>query len=87
MKRSLHQLKTFKVLLSRTSISQLNSLNEKIIKRIKESLQYLKEDPYMSRSGADIKKLKTFDDPKLYRLRVGDYRIIYFVLKDEVKVI
>ena len=72
--------------MSKTAISQLKSLNTKLKNRIKDSIKELNENPFLSRSGADIKKLKSFDDPKLYRLRVGDYRVIYFVIKNEVKI-
>ena len=50
--------------------------------RLKEGLRKLGDDPFTSRSGADIKKLngKTHD---LYRLRIGEHRFEYFV-EDEV---
>jgi mRNA interferase RelE/StbE len=61
-------------------------LNSKQKERIKANLEQLEEDPFHRRSGADIKKLITHDEPPLYRLRIGDYRAIYFVLDHEVKV-
>lgn len=76
----------FEVLLSETAVSQLDLLESKQVDRIKESLRKLKEDPFVSRSGADIKKLVSVDDPPLFRLRIGDYRAIYFVGGKEVKV-
>jgi len=50
--------------------------------RIKESLKKLGEDPFTSRSGADIKRLKG-KSHDLYRLRVGEHRFEYFV-EDEI---
>ncbi|GAI90689.1 unnamed protein product, partial [marine sediment metagenome] len=44
------------------------------------------KDPYTSRSNCDIKALKeTY--PKKYRLRVGDYRIIFFNEENIVNII
>ncbi|MFO7837718.1 MAG: hypothetical protein R6V83_13830 [Candidatus Thorarchaeota archaeon] len=40
----------------------------------------------MGRSGADMKKLVSVGDLPLCRLRIGDYRAIYFVDGEEVKV-
>ena len=46
--------------------------------RLKEGLRKLGEDPFTSRSGADIKRLKG-KSHDLYRLRVGDHRFERFV--------
>ncbi|MHA1280830.1 MAG: type II toxin-antitoxin system RelE family toxin [Candidatus Helarchaeota archaeon] len=54
--------------------------------RIREGLQVLKKDPFKARPSADIKPLKD-TNPRKYRLRVGNYRIIYCVESDAVKVI
>ena len=76
----------YRVLLSQTAVSQLSLLNTRQKKRIKDSLLNLEDDPIRKRSGTDIKKIVTPDEPPLYRLRVGVYRAIYFVEDDEVKV-
>jgi mRNA-degrading endonuclease RelE of RelBE toxin-antitoxin system len=44
------------------------------------------EDPFHGRPGADIRLLWGQDDPPLYRLRVGEYRVLYFILEREVRV-
>jgi mRNA-degrading endonuclease RelE of RelBE toxin-antitoxin system len=46
--------------------------------KIKEHLKNLIDDPFHSRSGINIKKLKG-KNHDLYRLRVGEYRFEYFV--------
>ncbi len=46
----------------------------------------LEDNPFRRRSGVDIKKLVTPDEPPLFRLRIGDYRAIYFILNDEVRI-
>ena len=76
----------FKVFLSRTAVSQLKTLNKKIEERIKTGIKNLENGPFLARSGADIKKLVSKSDPPLYRLRIGDYRVIFFVIDKSVKV-
>ncbi len=51
--------------------------------RLKKHLEKLADDPYNSRGGVDIKKLKG-KKHDMYRMRVGDHRFEYFV--DEGKV-
>ena len=76
----------FRILLSQTSIKQLNRLDPIIRSRIKKSLKEVAKDPFTSRSGCDIKQLhgKKRD---FYRLRVGDYRVVYAITGKDVKVI
>ena len=76
----------FRILLSQTAVSQLSLLNSKQKKRVKDALLKLEDVPFRKRSGVDIKKLVTPDEQPLFRLRIGDYRAIYFVLNDEVRV-
>ena len=59
----------------------INESGEK--ERLIKHLQRLADDPYNSRSGVEIKKLKG-KKHDMYRLRVGDHRFEYFV--DERKV-
>ncbi len=54
--------------------------------RIRKRLAVLSDDPFRPRPGADIKALWTESDPPLYRLRIGDYRALYFVTEDEVQI-
>jgi len=77
---------TFRVFISRTFQRQFYSLPEEMQERIREGLQVLKKDPFKARPSADIKPLKD-TNPRKYRLRVGNYRIIYCVESDAVKVI
>lgn len=71
----------FKIFVSTTASKELNDLEPKIKERIKDKLRELAMDLLNSKSRLDTKKLvgmkRTY-----YRLRVGDYRVIYF-LKDE----
>jgi mRNA-degrading endonuclease RelE of RelBE toxin-antitoxin system len=51
--------------------------------RLKKGLQRLEEDPFASRSGLDIKKLKG-KTHNVYRLRIGEHRFEYFVEDETV---
>jgi mRNA-degrading endonuclease RelE of RelBE toxin-antitoxin system len=79
-------LTKFRVLLSQTAVSQLSLLDSKQKEKVKHALMGLEDDPFRRRSGVDIKKLVTPDEPPLFRLRVGDYRAICFVVGHEVRV-
>ena len=46
--------------------------------RLKQGLARLGDDPFTSRSGLDIKKLKGRNH-EVYRLRIGEHRCEYFV--------
>jgi len=76
----------YQVLLSDTFRKQYFNLKKEEQKRVKTALYELEKDPYDPRPSADIKPL-TATNPKKYRLRVGDFRIIYFIEADFVKVI
>lgn len=75
-----------KVLLSKTARRQLDRLPRDANRRIREKLRVLEDDAIRPRPGADIRPLWGHDDPPLYRLRVGDYRVLYFVLPEEVRI-
>ena len=75
-----------RILLSRTATRQLERMPRDAQRRIRERLKALEEDPIRPRPGADIRQLWGHDDPPLYQLRIGDYRILYFILPEEVRV-
>lgn len=75
---------TYKVKISRKAVKQLE--NTEHPEKIKDKLKKLKKEPWKTRAKLDVKKLKTTRNTKLYRLRVGEYRVIYAVQNDEVKV-
>ncbi len=77
----------FEALISETAIKELSKLEPEIKERIKNKLLLLEEDPFKSRPLADIKKLKGFSNPFLYRLRIGDYRLIYTIQEKFVKIV
>ncbi len=65
---------------------QLDALPKDLANRIKRKAGALEDSPTRRRPGADIRMLWGYDDPPMFRLRVGDYRVLYFVLADEVRV-
>ena len=76
----------YKVFVSRTFQKQFHQLQTSHKNRILKALHELCKDPYTSRPNCDIKVLKE-THPKKYRLRVGDYRIIFFIEENTVKII
>ena len=79
-------LMPYKVFVSKTFQRKFQEFPNKQQDRIRKALKELQEDPYTSRPNCDVKILKD-TKPKKHRLRVGDYRIIYFVEKNDVKII
>jgi len=77
---------TYTVLVSRTFQKSFKKLPKTTQEKIKKHLHELKEDPLTSRPHCDIKILQE-TDPKKHRLRIGDYRIIYCIDKNQIKVI
>lgn len=77
---------TFRVLLSETAVRQLRKLPPDARKRIANGLRVLEEDPFRARPKADIRILEG-TEPRKYRIRIGDYRAVYSVAGEEVRVI
>lgn len=49
-------------------------------RRMKDALRRLAEDPSGRTAGLDVKELDASDElPRLYRLRVGDWRAVFTV--------
>jgi len=76
----------FRVTLSETAARQLRGLSGEARKRIVRGLRALEEDPFRPRPKADVRPIEG-TEPRKYRLRVGEYRAIYAVVGDDVKVI
>ncbi len=76
----------FQVMLSRTFQKQFKALSKDMQKRVRAGLRELEKDPFDPRPNANIKPLKD-TTPQKHRLRISEYRIIYFVEGNIVKVI
>jgi mRNA interferase RelE/StbE len=78
----------FEIRLHPDAVKFLVNLNPETKEKLKSGIKSLETDPFKSRSRSDIKKLKgTKKREDLYRLRVGDYRVIYAVEKNTVFVL
>jgi mRNA interferase RelE/StbE len=73
----------YEIRLHPNAISALDKLNQSTKERLISKIRVLKDRPKLKRAGADIKKIKDAN-PEAYRLRVGDYRVIYAVEEDVV---
>ena len=61
----------------------LDGLSPKIRDNIKSQIKILSEDPYSKK--LDIKKLKgRANKPDIFRLRVGEYRVIYAIQENKI---
>jgi len=70
----------YQVRLHREVVKTLSRLRPELRLRIIRAMRNLQKDPFQSRSGADIARLRgTKGRQDLFRLRVGDYRAIYAV--------
>lgn len=78
-------MRKYRVLLSETARSQLQDLPDGIQDRVRRALEQLGDDPYRSRPGVDIKRLRG-PGRDYHRLRTGDHRAIYVVEDDRVLV-
>jgi len=77
----------YKVQLHRSVAKTLSRMRPKERSRIVKALRVLETDPYEPRTGADIVRLKgTKGREDLFRLRIGNYRVIYAVQRQTVYV-
>ncbi len=73
----------FDIQLTKTAAGDLDSIPDALRRKIIEDINILSTNPFLF--GGSIKKLKAFKPP-LYRLRSGDYRVLYRVHADLVTV-
>jgi mRNA interferase RelE/StbE len=84
MKMSLEKKKTmYNLLYSKQDAKYIKKQDKPTRKRIKEALLTLAENPYQ-RGILDISSLKGVDSA--FRLRVGDFRIVYEVKERELMI-
>jgi len=63
----------FELVYAKQAQRQLEKLNPRTALRIVEGCERLKRDPFPD--GKHVKKLKGYEE--LYRLRVGDFRVVF----------
>ena len=70
----------FKIIWDEKAYDSLNKLEPIISRRILKKIEELSEGPF----SKDIKRLKGCDD---FRLRVGDYRVIFSIEQDKIQIL
>ena len=75
---------TYKLLFLKEAVEEFKKLDKPVQRIIKEKLELLSQNPNLLKNN--IKPLNG-KYKGLYRLRVGDYRIIFQVKKEEVLII
>jgi len=69
----------YKIILDKEAEDYLNKLDNFVARRIISKIRGLKENPF----SKDIKRLK---NQNLFRLRVGDYRVLFEINKDLITI-
>ncbi len=75
-------VKTYEVVFKKSAVKELQSLPQKVQQKILDAVRLLSLNPYTEL--LQIKKLKGADS--LYRIRVQDYRVIYFLENEVIKI-
>jgi len=73
----------FDIQLTETAAGDLDSIPDDLRRKILQDINILSTNPFLS--GSNVKKLKGFMPP-LYRLRSGDYRVLYRVKGETVTI-
>ena len=74
---------TYSVLFTKSARKELDRLPDDVAERCLEALGYLSQNPFSR--VLQVKKLAGPD--ALYRLRIGDYRIVYEIQKHQLIVL
>lgn len=57
-------------------------------RKLRDAMRTLGDDPLAHASGLDVKELKTPESgPRAFRLRVGDWRVVYLLREREIQVL
>jgi mRNA interferase RelE/StbE len=71
---------TYQISYEKEALRELEELESSVSRRILDKIEKMSEEP----SSCDVKKLKGSD---YYRLRVGDYRVIFVFEGNIIKVL
>lgn len=75
--------KSFALDLSKGASRALDKLEKRTAMKIIDALQEIRRDPFRSRPGVDILKIRGRKEPPAYRLKLGRVRIEYVIFEDE----
>ena len=73
----------YKIEIKKSAKKEFDRLPAMVRRRVIEALQFLSQNPYSEL--LQVKKLKGVDS--VYRIRIGDYRILYEIENDRLIVI
>lgn len=74
----------YTVMLSPDAQKYLDSLDKKRAVNVRKHLKELEKDPFKPRASCDIDIVAGSDRPPMYRLRIGEFRAMYFVEENAV---
>lgn len=74
--------KVYEVVFKKSAAKELRGLPQKVQRKILDAIQLLSLNPYTEL--LQIKKMKGVDS--LYRVRIQDYRVIYLIENQTIKV-
>ena len=74
----------FIVMLSPEARKYLDSLDDKRARNVRKHLKELEKDPFRPRAACDIDIVAGSGRPSMYRLRMGEFRAMYFVEEQAV---
>ena len=77
---------TYTAMLSPDAKKYLDGLDNKRAGNIRKHLKELENDPFKPRAGCDIDIVAGSNRPPMYRLRIGEFRVTYFVEDNEIYV-
>jgi mRNA interferase RelE/StbE len=75
---------SFQVQLTEHAVDDLKNISEKLRNQIHHDIEALESAPFPA--GARIKRLRGFRPP-IYRLRSGDFRILYQIRENMVTIL
>lgn len=77
---------TYRVIFGGSSVKDLKKIimsgNKNIKKRVMAKANELKIDPYTKRPKADIKLISSREEG-VYRIKIGDFRMVYDINEDD----
>jgi mRNA interferase RelE/StbE len=74
----------FQVVLTEHAIADLEEISKEVREKVQRDLKNLQTSPLPS--GTQIKRLKGFRPP-IYRLRSGNFRVLYRIREGEVTIL
>jgi len=75
---------SYRIRLHKRATKALRNLPKRVRGAVKQRIDLLAEDPYRH-PRLDVKKMQGFD--AIYRLRIGQYRLFYEIIEDELVVL